>query len=70
MTIPELIQQAGDKVQWQWLAEAFVGAQKTKKGTQITFGTRAVTAMELATGDEKYVGIVVWIPKDKMPELP
>lgn len=71
MKLHELIQSAGNAIQWQWLSDAFIRASQTKRGTDITFGTQAVSAIEMVNHSEKYVGIIVWIPKEKLaPPVP
>lgn len=68
MNLSTLLQIVGEEnVQIQRLNECMVGAQHTRRGTHITFGTQAVSALELLTNSERNVGIIVWIPKEKWP---
>ena len=67
MKLSELLERAGEDVQWQLLHECFISAQSTKRGTQVTFGTQAITTHELVTEDFKNVGLIIWIPKEKWP---
>lgn len=39
-----------------------------KKGATITFATDSARVQEMLTGQPKYVGMVIWIPKDKIPD--
>lgn len=67
MSIVELINAVGvDDTQVQYLDKCMESARKVKAGTCITFGTTAVSALELLNGDSKMAGMVVWFPRDKL----
>lgn len=68
MKMSELILAVGDEnvVMQNLLADA-TSVNKTKHGTQITFYTDKVHAEELLNdGKTKNIGLVVWLPRDKV----
>ena len=57
-----------ENIRVQNLIESTVQAQQRKNGaTAITFLTEEITTTELATGTSKMHGLVLWMPKDKLP---
>lgn len=71
MKLSELIAAVGDEnVAFQMLSESIHGTQKAGKGstTHITFSTNQTTLMDLISPRSPKVGIVVWLPRDKMHE--
>lgn len=67
MKMSELILAVGDEnVVMQNLLNDAVTIDKTKRGTKITFYTDAVQAEELMFGDSKNIGLVLWLPRDRV----
>ena len=68
MKMSELILAVGDdNVVFQNLLNDAQTIDKTKHGTKITFYTDAIQAEELLSGGEtKKIGLVVWLPRDKV----
>jgi len=70
MKMSELILAVGDdNVVFQNLLNDAQSVDKTKHGTKITFYTDQVAAEELLGGDSsktKKLGLVVWLPRDKV----
>lgn len=68
MKMSELILAVGDdNVVFQNLLNDAQTIDKTKHGTKITFYTDAIQAEELLAGGEtKKIGLVVWLPRDKV----
>lgn len=63
----ELILAVGDEnVVFQNLLNDAVTIDKTKRGTKITFYTDAVQSEELMFGDSKNIGLVLWLPRDRV----
>lgn len=63
----ELILAVGDdNVIFQNLLNDAVAIDKTKRGTKITFYTDAVQAEEIMFGDSKNIGLVLWLPRDRV----
>lgn len=64
----ELILAVGDdNVRFQNLLNDAQGIDKTKHGTKITFYTDAIQVEELLNGGKtKNIGLVVWLPRDKV----
>lgn len=82
MTIGELIEavrKKNDAVEYQWLNPATVGAQyyntePTKKKparqhTEITFATDNEKGRDFITKQEKFIGVVVWLPATELREI-
>ncbi len=68
MKLSELIQHVGDEnVELQNLEVSMLGFEKRGLNTEITFGTTAVSAEELMIGKPPLLGLVIWIPRDKLP---
>lgn len=70
MKLSELILAVGDEnVAFQNLDRSAHSIDKTKSGTKITFYTDAVQAEEwLGNGQTKKLGLVVWLPRDRVYE--
>ena len=68
MKISELILAVGDDhVVFQNLLNDAQSVDKTKAGTKITFYTDQVQAEELMHGGKpKKIGLVVWLPQDRV----
>jgi hypothetical protein len=68
MKISELILAVGDdNVKFQNLLNDAQSIDKTKHGTKITFYTDGVQAEELLAPDKtKNVGLVLWLPRDRV----
>ncbi len=69
MKLSELIAHVGDdNIQVQGLNSSFVrGTVKTKDG-EITFATDREKVMALCgVGEQKYRGMIIWLPIDKLP---
>lgn len=68
VSLSELLKEVGDEnVQVQFLSSSLDGNQTALKNgdVKITFRSSSISLLALLTGQEK-VGLVVWIPKDKM----
>jgi hypothetical protein len=72
MTIVELLQHVGsENVQFQMLIECVENITVRKRGSVVTFGTppNMISPNDLlAPNESQYVGMVVWLPRDKMPK--
>lgn len=68
MKMSELILAVGDEnVVFQNLLNDAQSVEKTKSGTKITFYTDAIQAEEmLGGGMPKKMGLVLWLPKDRV----
>ena len=68
MKMSELILAVGDDhVQFQNLLNDAQSIDKTKHGTKITFYTGAIQAEELLDGGTpKMMGLVLWLPKERV----
>ena len=67
MKMSELILAVGDEnVKFQNLLNAAQSVEKTKVGTKITFYTDAIQAEEVLFGPAKMMGLVLWLPKDRV----
>jgi hypothetical protein len=70
MGISELIAMVGDEnIRFQNLEEALIEANISGDVAKIKFGTEKDKVMNyLHKADRKFVGLVVWLPIEKMPE--
>jgi hypothetical protein len=67
MNLSELISRVGDdNVTLQPLMECITDAKQRKTATAITFLTDQMSVAEVAIGNPKKIGLVVWLPKDKL----
>ena len=67
MKMSELILDVGDEnVVFQNLDRDAHTVDKTKHGTKITFYTDSMQAEELLGGKTKKIGLVVWLPRDRV----
>lgn len=73
MSIVELINHVGaENIQVQFLGECFKSADyvKKEKAVKISFMTRAIGVGDLLTGNfGGKIGIILWLPENKMPPL-
>ena len=70
MKLSELIAHVGDdNVQFQMLAES-VESARVSKNSSISFFTDRQKVEELDNVESEYVGMVVWLPRKRMPEFP
>ena len=69
MKLSDLIAHVGDgHIQLQNLLDSAQGVQQMKNGdTKISFFTNQITATEVATGTTKKLGLVIWLPRDRLP---
>jgi hypothetical protein len=70
MSITELLKRVGDNnVQVQFLHDCICGNISTdKRGiTTVSFKTNAISCADFASGRGQ-IGIILWIPQDKMPK--
>jgi hypothetical protein len=68
MSIIELLQHVGAKnITLQNLADSLVRAKMKKHDGEITFATDRSVVHDMALGRCDKVGLILWIPKDKMP---
>ncbi|AHF89532.1 hypothetical protein OPIT5_03950 [Opitutaceae bacterium TAV5] len=74
MKLSELIQHVGDEcIQMQNLEQSLVRVVQKKNDGEITFATSKGKASQLAKcavlgGKPDHVGLVVWLPREKLPE--
>lgn len=69
MSIIELMQHVGaENISLQNLADSMVKADLKKHDGEITFATDRGIVHDMALGRSKLVGLIVWLPKDKMPD--
>lgn len=67
MKLSELILAIGDEnVTIQNLLNDAHEIHKTKRGTKIIFYTDAIQAEELLSGEPSKVGLVIWLPRDRV----
>lgn len=70
MTISELIDHVGDEnVEIQWLNMNLIEAKLDKGRAWIKFATDPAKVQAMACDTEKHFGLVVWLPRDKMPDF-
>lgn len=69
MRLSELIAVVGDEhIQMQNLLESMDEIRQMKNGdTKISFFTNQITATEVAQHAAKKVGLVIWLPRDRIP---
>jgi hypothetical protein len=67
-----LIQAVGDDhIQFQALAECMISVNAKRGHGEITFGTTMDKCAGFALGESsQYVGLVVWLPRDRLPLMP
>lgn len=73
MKLSELIQHAGDdNVEYQTINESFHSADLTSKGARITFNTHPHKVRQLASppSEQDFIGLIVWIPRNRLPQKP
>ena len=67
MKMSDLILAVGDEnVVFQNLDRDAQTVDKTKHGTKITFYTDAIKAEEVLFGKPAKIGLVVWLPRDRV----
>lgn len=68
MKLSELIAHVGDEnIQIQNVLNCADSVNLSKGVTKITFGTNAISALDVMNDTVKKVGLVIWLPKDRMP---
>ena len=69
MKLSELIKHVGDEnIQLQWLSGSVVSAEASSDRSEITFATDYDKAIGFSVEPHSdYVGVVVWLPRNKMP---
>lgn len=69
MTLSELIEEVGNEnVEFQNLMQGDLDLKRRKRDGEITFYTGLDKVDDLMSGGDKWLGLVVWLPKDKLPE--
>ncbi len=69
MKLCELILHVGyENVKFQNVQTSMDSVNYTPKGTKITFGTDVIKSSDLISGEWEYVGLVVWLPRNKLPK--
>lgn len=68
MKLSELISQVGDEnIKVQNLFESMTAAKLLRSGaTEIAFGTTEVSTTEIMLDTSDKIGLVIWIPKNKL----
>jgi hypothetical protein len=70
MTLSELIIAIGDDhVELQNLMHGDIELSIGKRDGRITFHTGTDKVQDLMRGGERWVGLVVWLPKERIPEI-
>ncbi len=69
MKLSEIILAVGDEhIQLQNLLDSTADIRMMKNGdTKISFFTNQITATEVATASAKKLGLVIWLPWDRLP---
>jgi hypothetical protein len=69
MKLSEIIAAVGDEhIQLQNLLDSTASIQMMKNGdTKISFFTGQITATEVMNGTAKKLGLVIWLPWDRLP---
>ena len=71
LKLSELILHVGDEhIQIQNVLACATEVNLRKGVTYITFGTEAISAVDVMGRKETKIGLVIWLPKDRMPALP
>jgi hypothetical protein len=67
--LSDIILAVGDEnIVLQNLLESADTISQTKRGeTRVSFFTDQITATEVATGATKKLGLVIWLPRDRIP---
>ena len=69
MSIIELLEHVGaENVELQNLSDSFVRAQVLERDGEITFATDRSTVMSMILGECDKAGLIVWIPKSRLPQ--
>ena len=69
MTLSELIAAAGDdNVTFQTLATDMKSANIFKSSGEVTFFTSPKMVMDMLKKEPEFVGLVIWIPRELVPE--
>lgn len=70
MKLSELINFVGDaSIVVQNLDTCMTNIATTKDGNLVTFGTKEVSPNDVANNAAPKVGLVVWLPRDKVTEF-
>lgn len=74
MNLTELIQKAGpENINVQSLVSSFISMHRKKNDSEITFATDHTMASSVARESQgipgTHVGLVVWIPRDKINSI-
>ena len=69
MTLSELIEYVGNEnIEFQRLDQGDLDLKAGKRDGQVTFYTGLDKVHSLMNGSSRFVGLVVWLPADKMPK--
>jgi hypothetical protein len=65
LSIVDLINGVGvDNVRVQFLDQAITNINTNKKGeSNVTFGTKEITATEIAVGQSRQMALILWMPR-------
>jgi hypothetical protein len=70
MTLSELIAAVGDdRIELQNLMHGDIDLSVGKRDGRITFYTGIDKVQDLMRGGERFIGLVVWLPKERMPKM-
>ena len=70
MTLSELIEHVGNEnVEFQRLDQGDLNMSLGKRDGQVTFHTGIDKVSDLMAGSKRFVGLVVWLPSDRMPKM-
>lgn len=69
MTISELIEHVGNEnIEFQRLDQGRLDLNAGKHDGRITFWTGLDKVTDLMNGSNRFVGLVVWLPAERMPK--
>lgn len=69
MKLSELIKHVGDEnIELQWLNEGNLDLHAGKRDGSVKFYTGVDKVQSLMNGNSQFFGIVLWLPREKMPE--
>ena len=68
LALSELCRRVGDEyIKIQNLGESLAGARSHKNGvTEVSFFTQEVSPATFVGGDEKVIGLILWLPRDRV----
>lgn len=69
MTLSELIEHVGNEhIEFQRLDQGRLDLNTGKRDGKVTFWTGLDKVTDLMNGSKRFVGLVVWLPAERMPK--